>query len=227
MTHAQLAFLQLVSPTLPVGGFNYSEGIEWLVEANVISDRQQLQQWLTGQLEQGSIRVEAVVMARAFRLSQGGVPNSNALAEWNQWLTATRETAELRQQSQQMGSSLQRLLIEITPDIDPYFQFLRPDESCHWTIAFGIAAAYWQITIEEATQGFLYSWINNLVSAGVRLIPLGQTAGQQVLFTLHGGVLAQTPIILDLADEDLYSCSWGLGLASMNHETQYTRLFRS
>ncbi len=227
-----LTLLQLVSPTLPVGGFNYSEGLEWLVEQGSIGDRHQLQQWLSTELEQGSIRVETAVMLRAYRAVQKAtVLNRQAtladLSYWNQWLTATRETQELRQQSWQMGTSLRRLLLDLDSIFTDYFEFVPSTEPVHWAIAFGIAAAVGQIPDHQCTLGYLHSWANNLISAGIRLVPLGQTAGQQILLALHHVMQQQAIEILALPDDELFSCSWGLSLASMNHETQYTRLFRS
>jgi len=98
---------------------------------------------------------------------------------------------------------------------------------CNYAIAFGIAAAYWQIALLEATLGYLHSWAANLITAGVKLIPLGQTVGQQLLFNLHPNLGSAAEEILDLEDDALCSCGWGRALASMAHETQYTRLFRS
>ncbi|NES23748.1 MAG: urease accessory protein UreF [Symploca sp. SIO3E6] len=98
---------------------------------------------------------------------------------------------------------------------------------CNYAIAFGIAAAYWQIALLEATLGYLHSWASNLITAGVKLIPLGQTVGQQLLFNLHPNLGSAAEEILILEDDALCNCGWGRALASMAHETQYTRLFRS
>ena len=98
---------------------------------------------------------------------------------------------------------------------------------CNYAIAFGIAAACWQIPLFEATLGYLHSWASNLITAGVKLIPLGQTVGQQLLLNLHPHLGSAAEEILILEDDALCSCGWGRALASMAHETQYTRLFRS
>lgn len=226
---AQLALWQLISSTLPVGAYNYSEGLEWLVERGTIGGAEPLQSWLAQELQTGAIRVETAVMARAHNLVCRGetVGTSNSLAGWNQWLTATRETKELRQQSLQMGGSLRRLLLDLNPAAAALFADISPPEPCHYPIAFGVGAALGQIDLESAGRGYLHSWVNNLISAGVRLIPLGQTAGQRLLCNLGPLILEQSEKILALTDDELYSCNWGLGLASMNHESQYTRLFRS
>ena len=155
------------------------------------------------------------------------------MGDWNHWLSAVKETEELRQQSWQMGQSLIRLLLSIpateTPNLLPLESLVQTfGNPCHFAIAFGIAAAYWKIdSLHSVLLGYLHSWATNLVTAGVKLIPLGQTSGQQLLVELQSNLIVAAPEILGLGDDDLNTCGWGLALASMAHETQYTRLFRS
>ena len=218
-----LRLLQLASPLLPVGGYSYSEGLESLISQGIIQDRVTLQAWIQRELQIGAIRVETAIMDRAYLA--GIESNIERLQYWNQWLSAARETEELRQQSWQMGGSLAKLAIELTPEIQDLISTIhRP---CNYAIAFGIIAQYWQIERDTTIAAYLHSWVTNSLGAGVKLIPLGQTAGQQILWELQAeiDVLAQT--IPTLADDDLYACSWGLSLASMQHETLYSRLFRS
>jgi urease accessory protein len=218
-----LFLLQLVSPTLPVGAYSYSEGLELLVERGILDSQPALEHWLVQELTYGAVRVEAAVMVRAYRAAQG--EDWQTIETWNHWLSAARETEELRQQSWQMGSSLTRLLQDLQPQLQRGVNACgRP---CNFAIAFALAAAHWQIPLETATLGYLYSWATNLVSAGVRLVPLGQTQGQQLLLQLQPALSQAADAVLYLADDDLMSCSWGLSLASMAHETQYSRLFRS
>ncbi|PSB24520.1 urease accessory protein UreF [Stenomitos frigidus] len=220
---ALLHLLQLASPALPVGAYSYSEGIEALVEASNLDDRNALETWMVQELQWGAIRVEAAIMVRAYRAHQAG--EWQTVSDWNHWLSAARETEELRLQSLQMGRSLVRLLHDLHLLEEPY-AFLQ-QEGCHFAIAFALAAAHWQIDLQPAMLGYLHSWAMNLVNAGVKLIPLGQTAGQQLLLHLQPVIQHAAEAILTLPDEDLTSCSWGLSLASMKHETQYSRLFRS
>lgn len=110
---ALLHLLQLASPALPVGAFSYSEGLETLVDQGTINDKQGLQHWLTQELRYGAIRIEAAVMVRAERAMQ--LEDKSALIYWNHWLSAARETAELRSSSWQMGRSLIKLLLEVEP----------------------------------------------------------------------------------------------------------------
>jgi urease accessory protein len=223
MSRSLLSLLQLVSPALPVGAYTYSEGLETLVQANQITDAAALEQWLSQELRYGAIRVEAAVLVRAYQAIQA--QDLSSLNTWNQWLSAFRETEELREQSWQMGRSLSRLLADLQPEAQPILSAC--GEPCNFTIAFAIAAAFWQIDPTTAVLGYLHSWAANLVNAGVRLIPLGQTQGQQILLHLAKHLDHASQQILELKDEQLECCGWGVSIASMNHENLYSRLFRS
>ena len=232
-----LCLLQLAFA--PVGAYSYSEGIESLVETGAIDSEITLRNWLENSLQFGAVRVEAAVVVRALRAAMRG--DLSALSYWNAWATAAKETEELRLQSWQMGRTLVRLLLDLreaklSRRESPVSSVLTTKvkdlvecggNPCNFAIGFGIAAASWQIEEEAAVLGYLYSWAANLASAGVKLIPLGQTAGQQLLLDLRSQISCTAREVLQLEDDDLGSCSWGLGLASMAHETQYTRLFRS
>ena len=223
-----LNLLQLASPALPVGAYSYSDGLETLVEQGVIESDRTLESWLRQELTFGAIRVEAAVMLRGYWC----VLNHDLakLADWNRWLTASKETSELRSQSWQMGNTLLRLLVnlEASNDSQPLEEYATTvGNPCNYAIAFGIGAANWQIEAENALLGYLHSWATNLIGVGVKMIPLGQTTGQKILLQLGDRLTLASEEILNLEDDDLMACSWGLGLASMTHETQYTRLFRS
>lgn len=222
-----LHLLQLASPTLPVGAYSYSDGLETLVENGVINNSKNLKHWLEQELSYGAIRLETAVMIRAYR--SVGTSNFEALGYWNAWVTAAKETAELQSQSWQMGNSLMRLFLDLQHPAETSLQELATaaGSPCNYAIAFGIVAANWQIDETSVILGYLHSWASNLIGAGVKLIPLGQTAGQQLLLEINSNITLATPEILALKDDDLSSCGWGLALASMAHETQYTRLFRS
>ncbi|MBD1898582.1 urease accessory protein UreF [Trichocoleus sp. DQ-A3] len=218
-----LCLMQLVSPALPVGAYSYSEGLETLVDAGVIENLQHLGHWLKQELGYGAIRLEAAVMLRGYRGAIAG--DLEALSYWNVWLSAAKETQELQAQSWQMGRSLIRLLLELQPQVRSMVDAI--GSPCNYAIAFGIAAAHWQIDAASTLLGYLHSWATNLIAAGVKLIPLGQTAGQQLLLELQPILIQAAKEILGLEDDALSSCGWGLALASIAHETQYTRLFRS
>ncbi|NET44824.1 urease accessory protein UreF [Okeania sp. SIO2B3] len=226
-----LCLLQLASPALPVGAYSYSEGIEVLVTRGKISDYDSLKNWLIDSLKFGSIRLEAALIIRAYWETNSG--NLPLLNNWNNWATAVKETEELRLQSLQMGRTLIRLFMNIQPDLSTeLMSFIQnkletETDFCNFAIAYGLISASWKIEIETAILSYLHSWATNLVNAGVKLIPLGQTVGQKLLWELQNQIVLSAKEILKLKDDELNSCSWGLSLASMAHEVQYTRLFRS
>lgn len=224
---AHLRLLQLVSPALPIGAYSYSEGLETLVESGAIATAEQFTTWLTQTLDYGTIRLEAAVMLRTYDATLAHQPD--ALQVWNQWLSATRETAELRQSSWQMGRSLAQLFRQLEPQLVATLPELDPGhlDPCNYAVAFGQVAAHWHINRQDALLGYLQSWLTHNINAAVKLIPLGQTVGQQLLLTLSPQLMAAQDAIVQLTDTELVGCSWGTTLASMNHETQYSRLFRS
>jgi len=222
-TGSLLRLLQLTSPTLPVGAYTYSEGLETLVQQGSLTTAEALESWLQLELHHGMMRLEAAVIARAMEaIAQADLP---LLQYWNDWLSALRETEEMREQSWQMGRSLLRLLGSMEPAMTETLSAC--GEHCNFAVAYAVAAHHWQIDAPTAILGYLQSWTSNLVNAGVRLIPLGQTTGQQILLNLSP-VLEKTAIAAQaLAPDQFYACGWGVAIASMNHETLYSRLFRS
>lgn len=226
MSEKLLLLLQLCNSSLPLGAYSYSEGLETLVEKKLIIDSQDLKYWLLNELKYGSIRVESAMIVRSYYSYQQ--QKLEDLLYWNNWFSASRETSELRQQSWQMGKSLLRLINSFEPDnlfLQTVINNLK--SSGNYSIVFGVITAHWQIEIENVLLGYLHNWLNNLVNVGVKLIPLGQTEGQKLLLNFNQEITEQLTNILSLKDDELSSCSWGLSLASMNHEQLYSRLFRS
>jgi urease accessory protein len=227
-----LRLLQLCSSTLPVGAYSYSEGLELLVETQQIQSAAALQDWMTQELRYGAMRIEASIMLRAYHATLA--QDTAALLAWNHWWSAARDTEELRLQSWQMGRSLLRLFLDLDEPkplgmVDKTWPALRElfGQECNFAIAFGIVAAAWHIEPTAALLGYTQSWATNLTSAGIKLIPLGQTAGQQILLNLEPEIYTAVEVSLALPDDALEGCGWGLSLASMAHETLYSRLFRS
>lgn len=218
-----LHLLQLTSPTLPVGAYSYSEGLETLVDVGTICDRDSLNTWLTAELKYGAIRLETAIVLRSYKSVIIG--DRQALYDWNTWLSAARETEELRNSSWQMGRSLSQLMNKLQPQVKPLIDAV--GEPCNYAIAFGVAAALWEIPLQAALMGYLQSWLTNLIAAGIKLVPLGQTTGQQLLVEFQPLLIDTVKAVSELGDDELCCCSVGLSLASMTHETQYTRLFRS
>jgi urease accessory protein len=178
--------------------------------------------------------VEAAVLVRAYNAIDpiNFEPDLETLKYWNNWFSASRETSELRASSWQMGTSLSKLLMDITSlEFEQIFQHLYknsyPVGVCNLAIAFGVAAAVWKIDKNILVAAYLQTWAANLVGAGVKLVPLGQTSGQRIIFKLNDQIQKTAIEALNLADEQLESCNWGLAIASMQHEQLYSRLFRS
>ncbi len=219
-----LYLLQLTSPSLPVGAYSYSEAIETLVNQEIIYDALTLEQWIAGELKWGSIRIDVALISKIYK------DKDIELDYWNSWLSAIRETQELREQSHQMGFSLLHLINILEPSLSKKLRDRLGEEDVNFALVFGVLAAHWQIPLEDTILGYLHSWTNNLVGAGLKLIPLGQSQAQKILLSLAPVLIdtAQSISSLENEEEDLpYSCSWGLSLASMQHANLYSRLFRS
>lgn len=220
---ALLRLLQLASPALPVGAYSYSEGLEYAVHAGWVRNARDLRDWLGHGVLDGAAQLEAAVLVRAYDAWRAD--DLDRLRGWDDWLGATRESEELRNQSRDMGRALLRLLKDLEPPLPHMAELFAVP--CHFATAFAIAAAHWGLSRADAVTAYLQSWVANLAGAGVKLIPLGQTAGQQLLWDLQADVSHAAHTAQCLADEELGVSNWGLALASMAHETQYSRLFRS
>lgn len=217
-----LRLYQLISPTLPIGGFTYSQGLEWAVEVQWVNDKQSLQEWLTDFLEHCVATLELPILLRLQQaLKERDEP---AFIRWCHFLIASRETSELRKEERQRGAALSKLLPNLGIEIPP---------ALHGVVAstqlagVALAANTWEIEPQKTCNGYTWSWLENIVMAGVKLIPLGQTHGQQILFNLAGRIPTLVAGALEAADSDIYSSTPALAIASSRHETQYTRLFRS
>ncbi len=218
-----LRLLQLASPSLPVGAYSYSEGLEYAVHTDQVKDAPMLRAWLEDGLHYGSALLDAAVVCRVYEARQRG--DGAAVLQWNSWLTASRESEELRQQSHDMGHALLRLLRDLKPSVPDGVSW--QDEPCNFATAYALAATHWNIPCSDAVTGYLQGWVANLVGAGVKLIPLGQTAGQQMMWDLQTAISSAAISAITVTDDELGVGGWGMVLASMAHETQYTRLFRS
>lgn len=223
--HHLLTLLQLASPALPVGAYSYSEGIETLATNGTIASAPDLFHWLSKELIWGAVRVETAIAGWVY--SSSAQQNFEQIEYWNQWLSAFRETEEMRSQSWQMGRSLLRLFTDLEPDLAAQFPASLRQTDCNFAIAYALVAQAWNVPWDEAAIAYLHSWAANLVSAAVRAVPLGQTDGQRVLRQLADPIQQSYTDIQTLTEVDLGACSWGTAIASMQHESQYSRLFRS
>jgi urease accessory protein len=229
MTEAEAASLYRLmtwlSPSFPVGGFSYSSGIEWAVEAGDISDAASLKDWLAAMLTDGSGFCDAVFLVHAHGAVEAGED------------TKLREIAELAaafvpSRERQLETSTQgRAFIEIARaawDCNGLAQAVAGcDGAIVYPIAVGIVSAAHAISLAPALHAFLHALVSNWVSAGARLVPLGQTDCQRLLAALESAVAATAKRAISATLDDLGSATFRADLASLRHETQYTRLFRS
>ena len=217
-----LRLMHLVSPSLPVGGFTYSQGIEWAVEAGWIRTAADLDAWLDDQLHQGLARLDLPLLLRMHAAATA--QNPVAMDGWIDWLLAGRETAELRAEEGNRGRAMAALLTAwgLVPD-PTWVQVLTRSQAA----GLAYAACAWGIAPRDMALGYAWGWLENLTLAGIKLVPLGQTQGQQLLQRLVAEIPGALGRAVDLADADIGSSSPALAIASGLHETQYTRLFRS
>lgn len=217
--------LQLVSPTLPVGAYSYSQGMESAVEAGVVRDAAGAQAWIGDLLEYSIARMEAPTLARLIESWSAG--DGAAAERWNALLLAGRDTSELRAETLQMGYSLRKLLMELEGTDEKARARLAGLEEMSFPAAFAFAVAQWQIPAQQALVAYLWAWLENQVMAAIKLVPLGQTDGQRILLALGERLAATAERAASLPDDELGSFAPQLAILSSRHETQYSRLFRS
>lgn len=217
--------LQLVSPTLPVGAYSYSQGLESAVEAGVVRDATTAQGWIGDVLEYSVARIEAPALLRL--IVSWRTRDYAATRRWNGLFLASRETSELRAETLQMGYSLRKLLMELEGTDEKALAYLAGLAEIAFPTSFAFAVAHWEIPTEPAMVAYLWAWLENQVMAAIKLVPLGQTEGQRILLTLGERLLGAAERAASLLDDDLGSFAPGLAIFSSRHETKYSRLFRS
>ncbi|HET7791908.1 MAG TPA: urease accessory protein UreF [Rhizobacter sp.] len=220
-----LQLMWLASPALPVGGFSYSEGLESAVEAGLVTDEVHAREWLLDQLHLGLARSELAVCYRAMQAWQRH--DAASVAELNDWMLATRESSEMRLQTEQMGRSLVEWL-KNRGMADPRLATLaalRPAPT--WPVAYALAAAQTGAPPREALLAFAFGWAENMVQAALKAVPLGQNAGQRVLAALSDAIPIAVEDAMRLTDSERRAHTPMLGILSAQHEVQYSRLFRS
>lgn len=217
-----LRLLQLASPGLPIGMYSYSQGLERTVDDGWITNAAEVRSWLAAIMARCQARVDLPVLDRLY---DAWLYNDTVSAGyWNAVLLACRETAELRAEDVQTGQALARLLVKLELD---GADALPAKERMTLAAAFSLAAVRLDIPKRAALTAYLWSWLENQVLCAVKLVPLGQVAGQRLLMDLADSIPEQVAIALTLSDEDIGGSVFGLSLASSRHEMQYSRLFRS
>lgn len=222
MSLSLMRLMQLTSPSLPVGAFAYSQGLESAVEIGLLKDRESTRLWIKNIMVQGLARLDVPLFYRLYAAWLAG--DEAKLQSLNAQIFAQRETSELQAEDAHMGGALSRLLSDL--DISGTALWART-EQVSFTTMFALAAVRWEIDINQAATGLLWSWLENQVAAAIKLVPLGQTDGQRLI----GQLLEEIPALLaeaqQLSDDEIGSCLPMLAILSAQHETQYSRLFRS
>jgi urease accessory protein len=221
-----LRLFQLISPALPIGAFTYSQGMEWAVENGWIENDSDLEAWLRSVLHDSIEFLEAPVIARQYQALEQR--SEERFTYWSNYLLASRETSELRAEEQQRARALHTLLAKL-PDAEdwPELQDWREALLKCQSAGFSLAGYYWRIDLHSLLHGYVWSWLENAVTVAVKLVPLGQTEGQRLLYRLCEMISPIVERSLHVKDEQMGASTPALAIASSLHETQYTRLFRS
>ena len=221
-----LQLMWLASPALPVGGFSYSEGLEAAVESARVTNEAEAGAWLLDQLHLTLARADGAASAQAVAAWERG--DLNRATALNAWVLATRETSELRLQAEQMGRSLVEWLKNSPHASDPRVAAcaaLAPAPT--WPIAFALAASLAGADARHALLAFAFGWAENMVQAAMKAVPLGQASAQRMLGRLTEAIPAAVGEALTRTDEARQAFTPMLAILSAQHETQYSRLFRS
>ncbi|MES1206765.1 MAG: urease accessory UreF family protein [Pseudomonadota bacterium] len=224
---AFLRLLQLASPTLPIGAFAYSQGLEPAVGAGLVGDEDSARAWILGLLAQTMTHVDLAVFVRLHAAAAAG--DTATARRWNAHLLASRATAELQAEDLHLGSALARVLatLGLVPGAgdDREAPAAGPERTYAWMFAF--AAARFGVGLRPALEAFAFNWAEAQTSAAVRLVPLGQSAGLRILSAAIEAIPSAVDRALALVDDEIGAAAPRLALLSTAHEVQYSRLFRS
>jgi urease accessory protein len=223
-----MQLMWLASPALPIGGFSYSEGLEAFVtraqEAGENVAVERIAEALADQLHLSLARGDLAVVAQAIAAWRDG--DQNQLAQLNAWVLQTRESHEFRAQAEQMGRSLLEWLRHHTTASAAQIQTCA-DLQPTYPVAFALAASATTASVRDCLLAFAFGWAENMTQAAIKAVPLGQSAGQRILQALVADIPAAIDYAVSLEDGDRQAFSPMLAILSAQHETQYSRLFRS
>ncbi len=222
MALAEIRLMQLISPSLPVGGFTYSQGLERAVDLGWVRDAETLTAWLTEQVVTTLEWLDLPILLRLYHAASAR--DLTGVEYWSDYLIASRETSELRAEERNRGRALVMLLrsLKLT-GLEAWHEVL---SRCQLA-GFAYAAQAWGIPVAGMLRGFAWSWIENQALAGVKIIPLGQTEGQRILHDLAPLIAQAAEQAQQVKDDEIGASTPALAIASSQHQFQYTRLFRS
>ena len=219
-----LRLMQLSSAALPVGGYSFSQGLEFAIDSEWLSSNKDVEAWIGAVLVESIAKVDLPLLMRLMQALEK--KEFAQFHQWNSTVLACRETAELLLTETAMGEALERLLKSLnTQHLDDVLD--QPNVKLSFVAGFAIAAHHWSIDTRQAMAGYLWSWLENQVAAATKLVPLGQTTAQQLLISLGENISDILTIAEKIDDADIGSSLPGLSMASSFHEEQYSRLFRS
>lgn len=219
-----MQLMWLASPALPIGGFSYSECLEAAVDAGLVTTEKEASDWLVEQLHTSLARADLAVIAQAIPAWQTG--DHTRIAQLNAWVLQTRESSELRAQSEQMGRSLLEWLRNHTtaqPEQIALLASLQPT----YPLAFALAASATGAPLRDCLLANAFGWAENMMQAAIKSVPLGQSSGQRILSALTVNIPAAIDLALGLDDNNRQAFSPMLAILSARHESQYSRIFRS
>ena len=219
-----MQLMWLASPALPIGGFSYSECLEGAVDSARVATESGATEWLLDQLHLSLARSDLAVVAQAIPAWQSA--DHTRIAELNAWVLHTRESSELRAQTEQMGRSLLEWLRNHTTARAQQIATLAALQPTY-PLAFALAASATQASLRDCLMTYAFGWAENMVQAAIKSVPLGQSAGQRILSALTAEIPAAINHALALADHERQAFSPMLAILSAQHEVQYSRLFRS
>jgi urease accessory protein len=214
--------LQLASPMLPVGAYAYSEGLEYAVQEGWVHDEHSARDWILGLLQHCMARLDVPLFARAY--AGWLVGDETRVRAASAWLLACREAAELRTADRNLGQALARVLVQLGDD--GARAWMR-DADASFAAMFARAAVSWRIPVQAAAGALLWSWCENATAAAMKLVPLGQSSGQRLLFEAGALIPVLCAAGVSLDDDAIGGGAPGLAIASARHEQQRTRVFRS
>lgn len=223
MSLALTRLLQLASPALPVGAYTYSQGLEWAVEAGTVTDEATALVWIGDQLEWNLGHFEAPLLAAMMEAHRNG----DDIATLDARYLASRESAELRAETLQMGHSLRRLLADLRELPPAFVETIAVLPAPTFPAVWSGLAAHWQIEAADALVAWLWSWAENQTMAALKAVPLGQAAGQRILLEIGTRIPAVVERALAIQEDEFSNFAPGFAIACARHETQYSRLFRS
>jgi urease accessory protein len=217
--------LQLASPMLPVGAYSYSQGLEWAIECGDVHDLNSAKMWVGDVLQVYQTHFELPVLHRLYLAWQHN--DLAAVQTWDTFYQAGRDTAEALAETKQMGYSLVRLLNDLKELPEALLTNINQLQTPAFPTIYAAVAQHWQIPAQDMLQGYAWGWLENQASAAMKSVPLGQVAGQKMLFSLGQTLPDVVSQAMALHDDEISNFNPLLSIAGCLHETQYSRLFRS